>query len=164
MPEYNGRQKNRRGPKPRIELVTTAGDPVSVSSKRAYSSTRKHEAFRRFAFDTGRRHLAEGKLGYNPLIKIIQEYKAANPSGVLPKSLKASIQWETFIQAVMQNNIDLLVLKRQRDPVRDVRPIQDKLLMRPELAPVVDWCKAWIRETHRQCLNPTFENMKIRGF
>ncbi len=42
--EYHGPPKTKRGRRPRI-LVTTAGDPVSVSSSHSYSSTSKHEAF-----------------------------------------------------------------------------------------------------------------------
>ncbi len=66
--EYHGPHKTRRGPRvgprPRI-LVNTEFGPVSVSSSRSRSSTSKHDAFRQFAFATasGRRHLAENRLG-----------------------------------------------------------------------------------------------------
>jgi hypothetical protein len=55
----------------------------------------------------------------------------------------------------------MFVLKRSRDTVLDVSKMQDKLLMRPDLAPVVDWCMAWILAARRQCEIPTFENMKL---
>jgi hypothetical protein len=51
VPEYNVAPKNKRGPKPKSNiLVTTAG----VSSSRPYSTSCKHEALRQFAFDHGR--------------------------------------------------------------------------------------------------------------
>ncbi len=37
--------------------------------------------------------------------------------------------------------------------------MQDKLSLRPELEPVVDWCMAWIRETRRAVAIPTHKAM-----
>ncbi len=86
-----------------------------------------------------------------PLSRIIDEFKAANPSEVVPASLHACIQWDNFIRAVTHNDIALLELKRPRDPTREVKSMQDKFSLRPDLALVVDWCMAWIlgaREKH----------------
>jgi hypothetical protein len=56
---YHVAPKNRRGPKPRPNiLVTTAG----VSSSRPYSTSCKYAALRQFAFDHGRMHLRNGSL------------------------------------------------------------------------------------------------------
>ena len=54
----------------------------------------------------------------------------------------------------------MFVLRRARDPVREATRMQDKLLLRPDLKPVVNWCMAWIQEARRQGVLPTFENMK----
>jgi hypothetical protein len=95
------------------------------------------------------------------LSAIIDEYQAANPSEPLLKSFLASIKWETFLRAIFQNDINLLLLKRQRVPTRDVTTMQEKLTLRPYLAPVVDWCMAWIRETRRNHVNPTLTDMTL---
>ncbi len=60
----------------------------------------------------------------------------------------------------MKDDYDMFVLKRTRDPVREVTGMQDKLSLRPDLAPVVNWCMAWIRAARRQGVLPAFENMK----
>ncbi len=72
--EYHRPSKVKRGPRPRI-LVTTADGPVSASSSRLGSSTCKHEAFRKFAFATGRRHLAENMLGESPCPELSKNSK-----------------------------------------------------------------------------------------
>ncbi len=69
--------------------------------------------------------------------QIIDDYNAANPTVTLPKSIHRSIQWDTFRAAVVKDDYDAFVLKRTRDPVRDVTRMQDKLSCRPDLAPVV---------------------------
>ncbi len=52
-------------------------------------------------------------------------------------------------------------LKRHRDPTRDVTTMQEKLTSMPDLAPVVDWCMACIREKRLNYVNPTFSAMLL---
>jgi hypothetical protein len=120
----------------------------------------KHEHFRLYAFATGQRHLKQGSLGQITFKQIINDYNAANPAAVLPKSIQQSLQWDTFKAALMQNDYDMFVLRRARDPVREATRMQDKLSLRPDIAPVVEWCMAWIQAARRQGVLPTFENMK----
>ena len=138
IPEY---QRGRRGPKPRIHLVT--GGPVPVSSSRSSSSICKHEPFRLYAFTTGKRLLTENRLGEITFRQIIDDYIATNPPVPLPKSIQQSLQWDTFRAALVKDDYDMFVLRRARDPVREVTRMQDKLSLRPDLAPVVNWCMAW---------------------
>jgi hypothetical protein len=157
VPEYHVSPKTR-GPRPRT-AVTTSDGLVSVSSYLSSSSTSKHKDFRQLAFATGRRHLAENRLGEVPLSRIIDEFKAANPSEVVPASLHACIQWDNFIRAVTHNDIALLELRRPRDPTREVQSMQDKFSLRPDLARVVDWCMAWIRGAREKHVTPSLTDM-----
>ncbi len=59
----------------------------------------------------------------------------------------------------MADDIDLLPLQRQRPPMRDVKTMQEKLSLRPDLEPVVDWCMAWLREARRAVKKPTHKAM-----
>ncbi len=93
------------------------------------------------------------------MARIIDKFKAANPLAVVPASLHACIQWDNFIRAVKHNDIALLELKRPRDPTREVKEMKDKLSLRPDLAPVVDWCMAWIRGTREKYVSPSFTDM-----
>ncbi len=154
--EYRGPPKTRRGRKPRIVLTTADG---TVPSSRSHSSTYKHESFRHFAFATGKRHLEENRLGQVPLAGIIDEFKAANPSAVVPTSLHSCLQWDNFIRAVTNNDISVLVLKRHTDPTRNTKTMHDKLSLRPDLAPVVDWCMAWIRGAREKHVTPSLSAM-----
>jgi hypothetical protein len=45
--------------------------------------------------------------------------------------------------------------------MRDVKTMQEKLSLRPELEPVVDWCMAWIREARRAVAIPTHKAMLL---
>ncbi len=94
--------------------------------------------------------------------QIINDYNATNPTVTLPKSIQQSIQWDTFRAALVEDDYDMFVLRRTRNPVREVTGMQYKLSLRPDLAPVVNWCMAWImiRAAHRQGVLPTFENSK----
>jgi hypothetical protein len=44
-------------------------------------------------------------------------------------------------------------------PTREVKAMKDKLSLRPDLAPVVDWCMAWIRGTRQKYVTPSFMDM-----
>ena len=160
IPEF---PRRRRGPKPRgprIHLVTGGPSSPDCGHEPSSSHSCKHEAFRLYAYTTGKRHQEEGRLGEITFKQIIDDYVAANPGNVLPKSIAQSLQWDTLKAALSQDNYNMFVLKRAREPVRDTPSMQDKLLLRPDLGPVVKWCMAWIQATRRQGVLPTFENMK----
>jgi hypothetical protein len=67
---------------------------------------------------------------------MIDEFKEANPSAVVPSSLHSCLQWDNFIHAVTHNDIGLLELKRHRDPTRTAKTMHDTLSLSPDLAPV----------------------------
>jgi hypothetical protein len=157
IPEF---PRGRRGPKPRFEIVTVGQSSPYCKHERSSSPICKHEPFRLFAFTTGQRHLKEGRLGEITFKQIIDDYNAANPAATLPKSIAQSLQWDTFKAALTKDDYDMFVLRRARDPVREATRMQDKLSLRPDLAPVVNWCMAWIQAARRQGVLPTFENMK----
>jgi hypothetical protein len=128
---------------------------------RRYKTSCKYETFRRFAFDLGRRHLESGTLGQITIKAIIAAYQEARPLHKLPRTINACLQWEPFQKAVVADDIDLLPLRRIQAPTRDVKTMQEKLRLRPDLGPVVDWCMAWIRETRRAGVIPTQNAMLL---
>ena len=155
VPAYHVEPRNRRGPKPSLPrpsiLVTTA----DVSSSRPDCGRDcKYPALRKFVFEQGLFALENGTLNDITIKSIVQKYKAAHPEDKMPNTIHACFQWDTLCNAVMANDVTLLTMQRQRAPTRDANTMQEKLLLRPELGPVVDWCMAWIRETRRAGGNP----------
>ena len=77
-PEYHMAPKTKRGPKPKIRiLVTTDGvssPPGEAPAPRRYKTSCKYEHFRQFAFDLGKRHLRNGRLGQITMKSIIEAY------------------------------------------------------------------------------------------
>ena len=96
IPEF---PRRRRGPKPRgprIHLVTGGPSSPDCGHEPSSSHSCKHEAFRLYAYTTGKRHQEEGRLGEITFKQIIDDYVAANPGNVLPKSIAQSLQWDTL--------------------------------------------------------------------
>jgi hypothetical protein len=119
----------------------------------------RYPALRKFVFEQGLLALENKSLNDISIKSIVQRYKAAHPEEDLPNTIHACFQWESLSKAVMANDMTLLTMQRQRAPTRDAPTIQEKLLLKPELEPVVDWCMAWIRETRRAVVTPTHKAM-----
>jgi hypothetical protein len=131
-PEYHMAPKTKRGPKPKIRiLVTTDGvssPPGEAPAPRRYKTSCKYDAFRQFAFDLGKKHLERKTLGQITIKSIIAAYEEAHPlHQKLPRTMNASLQWDTLHRAVAANDINLLHLRRIRDPTRDAKTMQEKL-------------------------------------
>jgi hypothetical protein len=128
-PEYHVAPRTKRGPKPKILIrVTTDGvssPPGEAPAPRRYKTSCKYDAFRQFAFDLGKKHLERKTLGQITIKSIIAAYEEAHQK--LPRTMNASLQWDTLHRAVAANDINLLHLRRIRDPTRDAKTMQEKL-------------------------------------
>jgi hypothetical protein len=135
VPAYHVEPRNRRGPKPRPHIqVATA----CVSSSRPDSGRDcKYPALRKFVYEQGLEHLKSGTLNDITMKSIVQKYKAAHPEDAMPNTIHACFQWDTLHKAVMNNDMTLLTLQRHRAPTRNVFTMEEKLLLRPDLEPVV---------------------------
>ena len=105
---------------------------MMTSSDSSQFAPCKYAALREFIFATERKQLAQGILGKVTLTSIVEDFRKANPLAELPCSLLSYLIW------------DEVLVRRLRNPIRDVVSMHDKLRQRPDLAPMVDWCMAWI--------------------
>ena len=126
-PEYHVAPRTKRGPKPKILIrVTTDGvssPPGEARAPRRYKTSCKYDAF-----DFGKSHLESKTLGQITIKSIIAAYEEAHPlHKKLPRTMNASLQWDTLHRAVAANDINLLHLRRIRDPTRDAKTMQEKL-------------------------------------
>ena len=88
--------------------------------------------------------MAQGILGKVTLTSIVEDFRKANPLAELPCSLLSYLIWDEVLAAVTHNDINMLSMRRLSNPIRDVVSMHDKFRQRPDLAPMVDWCMAWI--------------------
>jgi hypothetical protein len=117
---------------------------MMTSSDSSQFAPCKYAALREFIFATERKQMAQGILGKVTLTSIVEDFRKANPLAELPCSLLSYLIWDEVLAAVTHNDINMLSMRRLRNPIRDVVSMHDKLRQRPDLAPMVDWCMAWI--------------------
>jgi hypothetical protein len=74
-----------------------------------------------------KRQLAQGILGKVTLTSIIEDCRKANPLAELPRSRLSCLHWDHFYAPVTRNDINMLSLRRYRNPIRDLDSMHDKL-------------------------------------
>jgi hypothetical protein len=114
--------------------------------------------FRKFAFAKGRRLLQEGDLTQTSLAAVIKEYRTLHPDA--PASLRSTITTEGWKAAVRENNIDMLTMARSVAEVKTKTTLEEKLNIRSDLRPLIDWCITWIQSERKAGRSPTLTRME----
>jgi hypothetical protein len=104
--------------------------------------------FRLFAFEKGRQLLQEGNLAQTSLAAVIKEYQALHPDA--PASLRSTITTEGWRNAVRENNIDMLPMARSVAEVKRLNTLEEKLNIRNDLRPLINWCITWIQSERKE--------------
>ena len=114
--------------------------------------------FRKFAFEKGRKLLQEGDLNQTRLAAVIKEYRTLHPDA--PASLRSTITTEGWKAAVRENNIDMLTMARSVAEVKTKTTLEEKLNIRSDLRPLIDWCITWIQSERKAGRSPTLTRME----
>ena len=89
---------------------------------------------------------------------LCQNFRAIHPAA--PVSLKCYLSKDALIAAVQANDISLLYVGRATPEIKLLDSMEAKLLCRPDLAPMVDWCIEWMQSERNANRVPTHRGMQ----
>ncbi len=65
-----------------------------------------------------------------------------------PSSMHHYFDRDIWAAAVCADDANMFRAKRVKQPVKEAGSLVDKIRLKPELGPFVDWCAAWLRNAH----------------